>query len=275
MDSKEQFNYERDECRMMNEQVVELLTKQFYLSMREDDELKDLKLSISTEQQFAKIQDKTKNTIYIVIKFLEGTLNYQEKLLPFTLTAISERNKYELCLKLFTLFADKYNLTTNNEGTMTQSYASPVVVSNFVEIYEGWHNVIQMSGMMLVTKNANSFQLSFMKENGEYEEVDTITSTFSFDNTLDTQPFFNSNNITQSKARYGTITINIALYLTDIELINKVLKIAFKQLSNDTTFDFKLKHKNGLELVDSFKLVNYTTEKAIGQLQVCSMTFTK
>ena len=29
-----------------------------------------------------------------------------------------------------------------------------------------------------------------------------------------------------------------------------------------------------LELIEDFRLVNYTSEKAIGQLQVCSITFT-
>lgn len=261
---------------MINEEVIELLRKQFYLLMQKDEELQDLTLSLSTEQQFTKIKDKSKSTIYIVVKFLEGTLNYNEKLLPFTITAISERNKFELCQKLMSIFAETNNLTTDEvaDVTITQSYANPVITSNFVEIYEGYHNVIQLSGMMMITKNANSFQLSFKNESGEYEDVDTITNTFSFDNTLDTQPFFNSNNITQSKAKFGTITINATLYLTDTELVNKVVKIAFKQLSNDTKFSLKLKHKNGLELIEDFKLVNYTSEKAIGQLQVCSITFT-
>lgn len=259
---------------MINEEVIELLRKQFYLLMKKDEELQDLTLSLSTEQQFTKIKDKSKDTIYIVVKFLEGTLNYNEKLLPFTITAISERNKFELCQKLLTTYAETYNLTTNEDQTITQTYANPVITSNFVEIYEGYHNIIQMSGMMMITRNANSFQLSFKNESGEYEDVDTITNTFSFDNTLDTQPFFNSNNITQSKAKFGTITINATLYLTDTELVNKVVKIAFKQLSNDTKFSLKLKHKNGLELIEDFRLVNYTSEKAIGQLQVCSITFT-
>ena len=131
-----------------------------------------------------------------------------------------------------------------------------------------------MSGMFLVTEKANSFQLYYINDNGEEEEVETITNTFSFDNTLDTQPFFNSQNMTKSNAKFGTITINATLYLVDNELMNKVVTIAFKQLTNNTKFNLKLKHKNGLELNENFNLVNYTSEKALGQLQVCSLTFT-
>lgn len=259
---------------MINEELMELLRRQFYLIIQKDEDMKNLKLALSNEQQFAKLSDKSKDTIYIVVKFLEGTLNYQEKLLPFTITAISERNKFELSQKLLTIFAETYNLQSNNEGTITQSYTNPVITSNFVEVYEGFHNVIQMSGMFLITEKANSFQLSYIDDNGEEKEVETITNTFSFDNTLDTQPFFNSQNMTKSTAKFGTITINATLYLVDNELMNKVVKIAFKQLPNNTKFNLKLKHKNGLELNEEFKLVNYTSEKAIGQLQVCSLTFT-
>lgn len=259
---------------MINEEIMELLRRQFHLIMLNDEELQNLNLSLSTEQQFTILGKKSKNTIYIVVKFLEGTLNYKEKLLPFTITAISEQNHFILCQKLLTLFADTYNLKSNDEGTMTQSYASPVVTENFVEVYDGFHNVIQMSGMFLVTEKSNSFQLYYINDNGEEELVETITNTFSFDNTLDTQPFFNTNNFTQSKAKFGTITINTTLYLVDNELMNKVVKIAFKQLTNNTKFNFKLKHKNGLEFNEEFNLVNYTSEKALGQLQVCSLTFT-
>ena len=57
--------------------------------------------------------------------------------------------------------------------------------------------------------------------NNEEIEVETITNTFSYDNTLDTQPYFNSKNMTKSTAKFGTITINITLYLVDNEMLNR------------------------------------------------------
>lgn len=261
---------------MITDDLLELIKKQIYYTMQDDEEYyQGYKVVITNELQYNKIREKERNTLYMVVRFLPASLNFGQKLLPITITAISERYSIKVCQRLLMDFAEKYNLYVNEDSTIQQVYTSPSVTSNFNELFDGFRSVLTMSGTYLVTENANPYHLEYQKDDGSWEEVPAITLSLSFDNSLDTQPFFNTSNFTQSKAKFGTITINLSVYLTNNEMSLKALKIAYKKLSIDTGFAFKIKHLNELEFVgENFKLVNMTTQKNVGELQMVVLTFT-
>ena len=261
---------------MITDDLIELIKRQISYTMQENEELYGkYKVIVSSELQYNKIKNKEHNTIYMVVRFLPASLNYGQKLLPIVITAISERYSVKVCQQLLMDFAEKYNLHCNEDSTVQQVYSSPSVTSNFNEVFDGFRSTLTMSGTYLITENANPYHLEYQKEDGSFEEVPAITLSVSFDNSLDMQPFFNSSNFTKSKAKFATLTLNFSIYLTNNELSNKTLKIAYKQLPIDTNFSFKVKHLQGIEFLgENFKLVNMTTQKNIGELQMCVLTFT-
>lgn len=267
---------------MITDELIELIKRQISYTMQDDLEYYDgYKVYVSSELQYNKIKNKEKKAIYMVVRFLPASLNFGQKLLPISINAISEKNTVKVCQKLLMDFAEKYNLTVNEDSTIQQVYTSPSVTSNFNEIFDGFRSVLTMSGTYLVTENANPYHLEYFNSEGKYEEIPAITLSVSFDNSLDMQPFFNSSNFTKSKAKFATLTLNFSIYLTNNELSNKTLKIAYKQLPIDTRFRFKIGHlqkteenDKSIEFEEDFRLVNMTTQKNIGELQMCVMTFT-
>lgn len=258
--------------------ITELLIRQFAEIMAKDsDYYSAYHILFSNEQQFMKEQDREKGAIYIVVKFLPASLNFGQTILPITINAIAERNKIEVCQKLLLEYAQTYNLTNNEDLTIKQTYTSPAVSSNFNEIFDGFRSLFYMSGTFLISANSNPISVYV---SGEESALDCITAALDFNVQLDTQPFFDTNNITKSIAKIGTLTLNFTSYLTDIEVINKVLAIATVDLEKapdgiNTTFNFDIVFRNGYALKNvAFKLVNAAMEQNIGELPVIGLTFT-
>ena len=263
----------------MNEEIIELLAMQFGKVMRGDEEYySPYRVLISNEQQYIKTKDRDKNAIYIVVRFLPASLNFGQTVLPITINAIAERNKIDVCQRLLLEFAQTYNLTDDESGTIKQTYTSPSIMSNFNEMFDGFRSLFYMSGTFLISKNANPFKVYV---SGESEEIDCITVSDTFDVQLDTQAFFNTDNFTKSVGTVGTFTLNITSYLMDTDFLNKVLAVKLKDLKKqpagvNTTFRFDIVFKNGYEARDwDFKLVNATVQEEIGELPIISMTFTR
>ena len=262
----------------MIEEVMELLTKQFAEVMSKDSEFyENYHIYLSNEQQYVKEKNREKGAIYIVVKFLPASLNFGQTILPITINAMAERNKIEVCQRLLLEFAQTYNLTTNDEQTIKQTYTSPANSANFNEVFDGFRSLFYMSGTFLISENTNPCNIYVT---GEENEVQCITLGVNFDIQLDSQPFFSTDNFTKSVGMYGTFTINFTTYLIDTELINKALAVALKDLSKqpdgvNTNFNFDVIFKNGFKIENvNFKLVNFSVQQNLGEMPVASLTFT-
>ncbi len=242
--------------------------------------------TITNEMQFVKDKRKKEDLknnpkmIFIVVKFLPATLNYGQTLMPIVVNAIAEKNKLDVCYNLLIQYAETYNLQFNNDETIRQYYSSPVVLSNFNEIGDGYRSLINLSGTFQISENANQVYVEYINDNNIVIDVPVISSTLSYDIQLESQSFYGVTDRTKSRGRVGTLCLNLAMYLTDEELCNKALKIMLQYNSDypkrsDTSFFFNLIFKNGLkEEKLEFKLANFTMEQKIGELPVCTMTFT-
>lgn len=242
--------------------------------------------TITNEMQFVKNkknkEDLKNNSkqIFIVIKFLPATLNYGQVLMPIVVNAIAEKNKLDVCYNLFIQYAETYNLQFNDDETIRQYYSSPVVLSNFNEIGDGYRSLINLSGTFQISENANQVDVGYITDTEEVIQVPAISATLSYDIQLESQSFYGVSDRTQSRGRVGTLCLNLTMYLTDEELCNKALKIMLGYneeypKSSDTSFYFNLTFKNGLKMdKQEFKLANFTTEQRLGELPVCTMTFT-
>ena len=349
------FEIERYVEVLNNNEVLQTIKNALIEVMEEDYYYyKDYKVIISKEQEFIKLKQAEPKAIYIVVKFGSASINFSQTVLPVTLTAMSEQNKLDVCQKLLCDFVNKYNLETNDDGTVRQIYELPVVTSNFNKVFEGFRSILFVNGFFVISKNANFFELEYYKTdvaveynesiinkleinkdkflqkvdyiqkvdykletynlsydkcwflNGdkissladygitiEHEDIDTsdviikivvdeiiekipiLTNNFSADFQLDSQPFYNATNFTESKAKYGTLSFNIVTFLlSDIQIINDALKQSLKQTTIDKQYKLKIKLKNGIELPDIFRLINVNSTQNIAEIPTISLGFT-
>lgn len=264
----------------MIEKIMELIKREITIVSRKE-EYDGYKIFIANEQQFAKLKNKESNAIYLVVKFMQASLNYGQTLLPATITAVSENNKSEIVQKLLLDFAETYNLTTNDDSDITQAFTSPVAIQNFAEIYSGYRSVYQISCSFLVVENANPYEVMFRNENtsSNGEKIPAISVAVDWSNQLETQPYFNSENFTRSTGKYATLTVSITLNLTRNEFCGDILAVIYKDFEKcpkgvDTEFGLLIKHLDGTKFLGNFKLVNVSTQKNVGEIQPIVATFT-
>lgn len=257
----------------MIEEVMELLKRQIAIIMQNDEEYySNYKVYLSNEQQYVREKSREKDAIYIVVKFMQASLNFGQTILPVTINAIAERNKIEVCQRLLLELAQEYNLTTDASGKIKQTYTSPANMSSFNEMFDGFRSLFYMSGTFLISENANACKLLF---NGV--EVPCITFNQSFDINLDSQAFYSTNDMTSSVAMTGTHTISLTTYLVMNDFCNEVLRVITNKegWNINTGFTFTIQYKNSFSITNrTYHLVNCSIQQNAGELPMTTMTFT-
>lgn len=108
-----------------------------------------------------------------------------------------------------------------------------------------------------------------------WEDVPLLTFNLNLDLQLDSQPFFNRNNFTESRTKYGVLSFSINTFLLDnVDIINKAVMIALKRGNIDEIFKLRIILKNGVTLEDNFKLLSVNTQQEIAQIPAISLGFT-
>lgn len=137
-----------------------------------------------------------------------------------------------------------------------------------------------------VIENINDYGIDVILENPNkgaftifvydmWEDIPLLSFNITADFHLDSQPFFDVSNFTKSRAKYGVLSFNINTYmLNDIQLVNYAMEMALKKRSIDAVFTLKIKLKNGLELIDNFKLLTANAQQSIAEIPVISLGFT-
>lgn len=244
-----------------------------------DEVYKKYTFELTNELQYVnKKKEENPHKIFLVVKLLPATLNFGQTLLPIIIDAVAEKNKLDITRRLLMSFAEMYNLEWNSDQTIKQYYTTPVVLANFQEIGNGYRSLVTMSGTLQICEDANFYTLTYNyteDEQAKTESVPMITSGLSFNNQLDTQSFYDTSNITKSKARVGTLVVNFSLYFVNNKLLKKVLDVMTKAISNNTDFNFTIAFKNGTTMSSVLmKLASFSLEENIGEIPVCNLTFT-
>lgn len=170
------------------EEIVNIISNQFAdIITINSDYYSNLDIYVVNEQYFNQIKDRKKNRIYVVVKFLAPSLDFNQTVFPIELQAISEENGLEICQNLLYEFAQKYNLKWDEGKIVQQVYSGPSTVSNFNEIFEGFRTLFSMSGAFIITKKANYLTVYFIEnaENIKYDEnnkpvKETIKGVYEF-----------------------------------------------------------------------------------------------
>ena len=276
------------------EKILDIIEKQFKFVMGEDpDYYEKYDIFLKNEQTYIDDYNRlSPNNIYMVVKFLPAEINYNQNIIPITITAISEHNKIDVCQRLLMEYAQYWNLKSDEDYqyldddrkiSYTQVYESPSIMSNFNEVYYGYRSVFMLSGSILISYNTNPCDLFYYYNVGEEKKsfkVEKITFSCSFDASLDTQPFIQNKNFTSSVVKFGTFCFNVTTYLTSDELCNKILKLIFRKEEMNNNFSFGISFRNQEELNDGepfkleYKLQNASIVNNIGELPLVSLNFT-
>ncbi|MBR3208872.1 MAG: hypothetical protein IKF82_01245 [Bacilli bacterium] len=264
---------------------------------------------LSNEQYYVPDEDRKlePNVLFMVVKFMTATLDFNQIILPFTLTVLSEKNNVDAAQKLLLEYSQTFNLT-DGSGDYTdennnpqhfmykQTYDAPVVSSNFSEVYDGYRSIMTLTGNILI--NYSVMPLEYVKylpngENTIEEEklkIKTLSNAFAYSNTLDSQPYSGKNR-TESESRYGTLSLSFTTYCEANDLIRKCIKMALQKkdrnnntvnntstnINVNTEFCFELKFTNwddGTFIVTT-KLQNADFGQPIGQFPTMTLSFTE
>lgn len=272
-------------------EIVDIIRNNMAAIMDEDSFYEGYDIEVTSELQFVKKQEGYRNRIYIVVKFSPATIFFGQTVLSFTVTAISEHNHCYVCQKLLSDYAQKYNLQFEGED-IQQIYETPSVSLNFNELYEGFAAVMTMGGTFVIATTINRFDFYYKRsgEGEDYEKIDLISSSFNFENNIDSQAFYGTHDIADSIARIGSFSCSFAIYLfTNSKIINDCLKIVALASENnvpvtniDSSFDLKIqfKAKQGDQFIVppisvKLKLVSFVAENKIGELPILSLAFSK
>lgn len=115
----------------------------------------DLKILVSEEQNFAKMEQLEPDNIYVVIRYLSSDIEYYAETLPIQILVMSEQNSLEKAQAIMNKFSNDNNwqLIIENGTHIKQQYNSPVVLNNYVEVGYGYRSVLYVTGTLYIMEN--------------------------------------------------------------------------------------------------------------------------
>lgn len=279
------------------ETIMGIIKDQFLEVMSSDpDYYKEYDIILSNEQQYIKNRDKKPNGIYIVVKFIPGSLNFGQNVIPVNINALGEGNKLEACQRLLLEYAQQFNLgepinissseEDSNSYIIKQVYTQPQVMSNFNPSWNEFRSLFFMTGTFLIGKNSVPIKeinyFATESETGNGTPIDFINSSWDFSIQLDSQGFYGTDSRTRSESKIGTLSLSLVTYSISNAFCNKVRCIAWNKKGTGEApngikedFFFTVKFADGMTAEKvRFKLVNVTSPQNIGEFPLLTMTFT-
>lgn len=264
--------------------VIDKITQELQTILNTDPETYGgYNIVITNERQFVKSDEKRKpKTIFMVIKFLNGSKDLGQQRQPFSLNAISEHNTLEICQKLMMDFSETYNLVSefgNAQYTLRQTMGSPTAVSNFSEIYDGFRSAFYLSGTFYIGINSNPITGIVIKdEDGLNEEIEFISAQMTFDAQPESQPFYGTNNFHRTVAKVATLSVGFSMYALDTDFYNGALDTAFN-LNNNADINKKytlvISFKSGRVYTVPMKLISISNVQELRDFPASSFTFVR
>lgn len=196
-----------------------------------------LNFEISNEQAFAKLKSFDPNTIYIIIKYLGSSIEYDIETQPIQIMCIAEQNSLDLSRDILDTYAKKFNwsvkLDLETGFYLKQEYSSPVVLSNFNSVGYGYRSVIYLTATFYMMENVIDLEELEIDE-GHYKP---LSFSLTYQMAGNTQPV-GDEYLSKTVKNSSTLSISMTVQMLNNDFVNKVLQIANGDLSGNTEFDF-------------------------------------
>lgn len=203
------------------------------------------------------------DTIYVVIKYLKGSIYLDSTEIPIVIYAYSENGSFDLTKQLIDNFAQNNNLEEceikwiDEQNTITsrlarQTFSTPVIQDNFLNIGPTFKSMIQLTGNLSIFFDVNDIKELYnctFDENGNVskEKIEFYQSSIAWHISPDTQPSI-SNKYSKTIPKFAYVTLT--------------LSVPFKQ--NNDFNNIVLKHlslENGKEQIDARDNISYWEDK--------------
>lgn len=252
--------------------------------------IKGITVYVDDEQNYLKRKEVQSNSIYIVVKFGSASINYGASACPLSLIIFSTENKIKPVQKLLNAFCARWTLQPlQNWPTAQQSWNTASVAQNFMEMGNAYRSLLTMPGVVVIGKDVldiDKIYYVFDEDEGRdgMEEIDIISYSDQFNNSLDTQPFGNTHGRATSVSKFSVFAFIISTYLTDSRFVRDCLLASgyFDPSEKDDlekgqnhTFKFIIIYSNGYTIRNSeFKMTSMAVSKHIGAVNTLAVGFT-
>lgn len=195
----------------------------------------DVQIFISEEQNFAKMDELTPDSIYIVIKYLSSSIEYYAETMPIQILVLSEQNSMEKAQMLMSKFTETYNwnVIEENNTYIKQQYNSPVVLNNYVEVGYGYRSVLYVTGTLFIMENLVDVKDVYIDGSTDAYKITPLSFNMAYSMSTNTQQLSNKFIATSVKT-VSTFSISMMIPMLESNLVTKVVKIL---KGNETGFD--------------------------------------
>lgn len=238
----------------------------------------DVQIFISEEQNFAKMDELTPDSIYIVIKYLSSSIEYYAETMPIQILVLSEQNSMEKAQMLMSKFTETYNWNViepeDDNIYIKQQYNSPVVLNNYVEVGYGYRSVLYVTGTLFIMENLVDVKDVYIDGYGPYKP---LSFNISYSMSTNTQQLPNKYLATSVKT-VSTFSIAMAIPMVHldedreyIDLVDRVLSILND--THDGNESFIITFTLGVSFSKTMRLISAQIMTAPNQIPSLQLGF--
>ena len=205
----------------------------------------EINLVVFEEQVFAKQRSFAPNTIYVVIKYLQSTIQLYTETTPIQIMITCEQNQMNIAQSIINEFATTYNwrnetiVVDNKNVYVKHQYTSPVALSNFMDVGNGYRSVIYFTGTIFEMVNYIDVDKNKIEIDGATYEIINFNDNYSM--VGNTQPVGDQRLATTEKTS-ATLSLSFDIPMMNNDLIKKVFAIRQGKLNGNTPFVIKVKY---------------------------------
>jgi len=192
-----------------------------------DLEFRDLKIYVSEEQMFNKMDKMTPDTIYVVVKYLSSDIQYDAETMPIQILVLSEQNSLEKTQMILNKFANDNNwqVITGDGLYIKQQYNSPVVLNNYAEVGYGYRSVLYITGTLFIMENVVDVKNVYIDYVSGDEPYKPLNFSIAYSMATNTQQLSNDKFIATSLKTVSTFSISMMIPMLESKLVTKVINI--------------------------------------------------
>lgn len=261
----------------MNFNYEEYLTTQLNFTLQDLELDSKYNILVANEQIFTKIKSYAPNTIYIVIKYLSSQYAYNTKVLPVQLLILGEQNAINDTQTIFNYFTQTYNWKQEsiNGDYIKQQYNSPVVVSNFNDVANGYRSVLYVGGSLYIMENVLDVKNVKITIGNVDVEVKPLNFSLTYAMNGNTQQI-SGDFISSTVKATSVATISMTLPFLDNALSDKIISISSGAISGNYNFVIKFNIGNSATpYTYNMKLQQATITTAPDQVSGLNVSFIK
>ena len=232
--------------------------------LRANVELKtNLKIYVSEEQNFAKMDKLEPDAIYVVVKYLSSSIQYYTETTPIQILVLSEQNSLDKARMLMNKYATENNWVIDEDGTtyVKHQYNSPVVLNNYVEVGYGYRSVLYVTGTLFILENI--IDVSEVKIDNE--AIEPLSFNMSYSMSTNTQQLPNEE-IASSQKTVSTFAITMTIPMIGSTLATNIMKIIDQQETGNKEFTISFKCGLAEPITKAMKLISAQITTAPNQI---------